>query len=509
MTAPSSSSTPRTARSDRRSTRSRSRTARTPTPGSSPTPRATSTGRPPRRRVTTGTVFKLDAVERLGADDPPRVSGPDGYHPSGLIADASGNLYGTTQSGGPDAAGTVFELDAANGYALITLHGFTGIFADGAAPSAPLVADLAGNLYGTTAAGFESPGGTVLQARRIERVRVDDAPELHGRQHSRHRRVPSGGAHHRRLWHPVRHHDARRRRRGRRRLFRDDGRAGARERDHANVRPLGRRNRRDRHGNRICRAADLEDRRGPRRRRDRRGLDRDHRRDAAASARPAQRRRGHERRRRPVRSVRSPGSVLLGLPRRAAGGPLPRRGRKDLPQWHHGRLRRRLLLPGQPGHPGPDGRFSAEGKARVLYVPPSCTGLFVDVACAPVPTFAADWIEQLAREGITAGCGGGNYCPGGSVTRAQMAVLLLKAEHGSSYTPPACAGVFPDVACTPTPAFAADWIEQLSNEGITAGCGGGNYCPANPVSRGRDGGAPHQDLRAAVRDMNPCPFLCP
>jgi hypothetical protein len=66
-----------------------------------------------------------------------------------------------------------------------------------------------------------------------------------------------------------------------------------------------------------------------------------------------------------------------------------------------------------------------------------------------------------------------------------MAVLLLKAEHGPTYTPPACAGIFPDVACTPTPAFAADWIEQLSNEGITGGCGGGNYCPANPVSRGQ------------------------
>ncbi|MGE5413153.1 MAG: choice-of-anchor tandem repeat GloVer-containing protein, partial [Syntrophomonadaceae bacterium] len=129
--------------------------------------------------------------------------------------------------------------------------------------------------------------------------------------------------------------------------------------------------------------------------------------------------------------------------------------------------------------------FLLKAKHGSSYVPPACTGLFADVACLPVPTFAADWIEQLAREGITSGCGGGNYCPGGSVTRAQMAVLLLKAEHGSGYVPPTCTGVFLDVACVPVPAFAADWIEQLAGEGITAGCGGGNYCPGNPVGRGQ------------------------
>ena len=62
-----------------------------------------------------------------------------------------------------------------------------------------------------------------------------------------------------------------------------------------------------------------------------------------------------------------------------------------------------------------------------------------------------------------------------------MAVFLLKAEHGSAYAPPACTGVFADVAC---PSPFADWIEQLAAEGITGGCGGGNYCPDNPVGRG-------------------------
>ena len=63
-----------------------------------------------------------------------------------------------------------------------------------------------------------------------------------------------------------------------------------------------------------------------------------------------------------------------------------------------------------------------------------------------------------------------------------MAVFLLKAEHGSAYVPPACAGVFGDVTC---PSLFADWIEQLAAEGITGGCGGGNYCPNNPNNRGQ------------------------
>src|SRR5262249_33143736 len=39
------------------------------------------------------------------------------------------------------------------------------------------------------------------------------------------------------------------------------------------------------------------------------------------------------------------------------------------------------------------------------------------------------YVESLVRASVTAGCGGGNYCPSASVTRAQMAVFLLKAEH--------------------------------------------------------------------------------
>ena len=73
------------------------------------------------------------------------------------------------------------------------------------------------------------------------------------------------------------------------------------------------------------------------------------------------------------------------------------------------------------------------------------------------------------------------YCPLAPVTRQQMAVFLLKAEHGSGYTPPACSSnPFPDVPC---PSTYANWIKQLVVESITGGCAGGNYCPTSPVTR--------------------------
>ncbi len=123
--------------------------------------------------------------------------------------------------------------------------------------------------------------------------------------------------------------------------------------------------------------------------------------------------------------------------------------------------------------------FLLRGIHGSAYTPPAASGaVFGDV---PANHWAAAWIEQLAAEGITGGCGNGNYCPSTPVTRDQMAVFLLRSEHGSSYTPPTATGaVFGDI---PANFWAAAWVEQLSAEGITGGCGGGNYCPSTPVSR--------------------------
>ena len=113
------------------------------------------------------------------------------------------------------------------------------------------------------------------------------------------------------------------------------------------------------------------------------------------------------------------------------------------------------------------------------YTPPSPAGVFDDV---PAEYWAAAWIEKLASDQITAGCGSGNYCPDSPVTRAQMAVFLLKAKHGATYTPPAATGLFTDV---PIGHWAGEWIEQLSRENITAGCTADEYCPEDPVTRGQ------------------------
>jgi uncharacterized repeat protein (TIGR03803 family) len=74
----------------------------------------------------------------------------DGIVPfGGLIIDPSGNLYGTTFTGGSDEGGTVFELTSANGgWTLNTLYNLTG--SPGCGPQDKLVMDAAGNLYGTT-----------------------------------------------------------------------------------------------------------------------------------------------------------------------------------------------------------------------------------------------------------------------------------------------------------------------------------------------------------------------
>ena len=123
--------------------------------------------------------------------------------------------------------------------------------------------------------------------------------------------------------------------------------------------------------------------------------------------------------------------------------------------------------------------FLLKSKHGSGYTPPAATGnVFDDV---PANHWAAAWIEQLADEGITGGCGSGNYCPEAAVTRDQMAVFLLKSKHGSTYTPPAATGT--DFGDVPANHWAAAWIEQLVAEGITGGCGGGNYCPAAPATR--------------------------
>jgi IPT/TIG domain/S-layer homology domain len=125
--------------------------------------------------------------------------------------------------------------------------------------------------------------------------------------------------------------------------------------------------------------------------------------------------------------------------------------------------------------------FLLKAKYGICYTPPPCTvQVFPDVPCS---SNFAPWINELVAQGITSGCGGGNYCPTNAVNRQQMAVFLLKTLEGSGYTPPDCsAATFSDVPCSHP---FADWIYELVNRNITAGCGGGNYCPLTNANRGQ------------------------
>jgi uncharacterized repeat protein (TIGR03803 family) len=106
-----------------------------------------------------GTVFSLPAS---GGSDSVLYSftgGADGSGPyDGVIADSSGNFFGTTHAGGASGLGTAFEL---TGNTLTTLYTFTG--ADGNDPEAGLMMDSSGNLYGTTALGGANGHGTVFK----------------------------------------------------------------------------------------------------------------------------------------------------------------------------------------------------------------------------------------------------------------------------------------------------------------------------------------------------------
>jgi hypothetical protein len=101
---------------------------------------------------------------------------------------------------------------------------------------------------------------------------------------------------------------------------------------------------------------------------------------------------------------------------------------------------------------------------------------FLDVP--PTHPFYTE-IGKLSARGVTLGCGGGNYCPEDLVLREQMAAFIIRAL-GDFNPPPPASQRFNDVP--PTNQFYA-FIDEMAARQITLGCGGGNYCPANPVLR--------------------------
>ena len=125
--------------------------------------------------------------------------------------------------------------------------------------------------------------------------------------------------------------------------------------------------------------------------------------------------------------------------------------------------------------------FLVRGSHGGSFVPPPATGtIFNDV---PANHWAGRYIEQLYRDGITLGCRTGSYCPGDLVKRSEMAIFLTRAKHGSSFVPPPATGtIFADISAS---YWAARYIEQIYNDGITSGCATNpaRYCPESNVTR--------------------------
>ena len=89
----------------------------------------------------------------------------DGKAPfASLIADAAGDLFGTNYTGGANGDGTVFELvnNGGGSYTPTTLVSFNGT--DGSGPFASLIVDAAGHLFGTTSQDGANGDGTVFES---------------------------------------------------------------------------------------------------------------------------------------------------------------------------------------------------------------------------------------------------------------------------------------------------------------------------------------------------------
>lgn len=109
-----------------------------------------------------GTVFRLDRAgnETVLYSFCSQANCADGYLPyAGLIEDASGNFYGTTFLGGSSGGGVIFKLDSAGNYTVVYTFCSQVNCTDGYYPYAGLIQDPSGNLYGTTYSGGNTNGG--------------------------------------------------------------------------------------------------------------------------------------------------------------------------------------------------------------------------------------------------------------------------------------------------------------------------------------------------------------
>lgn len=421
-----------------------------------------------------GTIFRM-ACGSSFAETLYSFSRPTGARPEAPLIAANGMLYGTTSLGGANGVGTVFRFDPAT-RTMLVLHHFTGH--DGANPHAGLVLARDGYLYGTTSEGGSigpncfSPSGTIFRIEptfnRFQVIhtfnRWDDGANsqsrlTEGADGSLYGTTAEGGPHDLGVVFRL--------------VFaRVDEITPTSVPPNRNV-AFWLKGEHFQEGASVfiggLRAEDVLVADG-----------------ANISAKT------------PLLSPGTLQSVVVDNPDRTRGGLLNALfvDFLDVPQndgFHLfvEKVVRNGVAAGLPG--GNFGRDlpATRGQMAVLllkarygphFFPPAATGeIFADV---PATHRFAPWIEELYRERITAGCdAGAAFCPEEPMTREQIAVVILKAKYGYAFTPPACRGIFQDVPCT---SGFAPWVEQLAQEGITAGCNGGHFfCPAEPTTRGQ------------------------
>lgn len=108
-----------------------------------------------------GVVFKLDNIGHYSVLYSFGTAPDGGFPLAGVVRDAAGNLYGTTNLGGAAGFGTVYKVDA-TGHETV-LYSFKSGIADGAYPYAGVILDASGNLYGTTEQGGAGNVGIVFK----------------------------------------------------------------------------------------------------------------------------------------------------------------------------------------------------------------------------------------------------------------------------------------------------------------------------------------------------------
>jgi hypothetical protein len=119
--------------------------------------------------------------------------------------------------------------------------------------------------------------------------------------------------------------------------------------------------------------------------------------------------------------------------------------------------------------------FLLKGMNGPSYIAPAVSPTFSDTA----GHWAVNWIEALKTTGVTSGYPNGTYRPDNLVTRAELAIFLLKAINGPTYAPPTTSPTFSDTSNH----WAANWIEALRAANIADGYPDGTYRPANYVTR--------------------------